>query len=108
MIPSRLHTREKIIDWLPRLLLYSDKSTSKLILVREADSDITTSREVPNILRILIMTKLQINRRHSSVVELSDDLVIFSILVFEVIRETLFIFIRRTDKRCDVTSKIIP
>jgi hypothetical protein len=108
LILNRLHTREKLIDRLHGLLFHGDKEAPKLILVREADSSIVTTQEIPNIISVVIATKSILNGRHSRVVEPSDDLVIFAILVFKTIREICFVFILRMNMRLDITCDITP
>jgi hypothetical protein len=105
---KKLHTREKIIDWLPRLLLHSDKQTPKLILMREDCSGITTSNEILNIFGMFISTKLLTNRKHNKIAEPSDDLVVFTIPIFKAIIEAIVGFIFRTDGRFDIIGNITP
>ena len=108
MILNRLHTREKLTDRLHGLLFHGDKEAPKLILVREANSSIVTTQEIVNIISVVIATKSILNGRHNRVVEPSDDLVIFAILVFKTIREICFVFILRTNMRLDITCDITP
>ena len=103
-----MSTREKIIDWLPRFLFYSDKKAPKLILMKETNTYITTRQEIPNIFSVLIITKFFMNERHNKVAESSNDLVIFAIPILKTVRETRVFFILTTDWRCDVTNDIIP
>ena len=65
-----------------------------------------TTQEIPNIISVVIATKSILNGWHNKVVEPSDDLVIFAILVIKTIREICFVFILRTNMRLDITCDI--
>ena len=108
LIPNRLHTRKELIDWLFECLFHVDKKTPKLILMREADSSIVTTQKIPNILSIVIATKLLMNGRYSRVVEPSYDMVILAIPVFKMISELRIVFILRTNRSLDFTYDITP
>ncbi len=108
LIPNRLHTRKEPIDRLSRRLFHIDKKTPKLILIREASSDIMTTQKILNIFSIFIATKLLMNGRYSRVAKPSDDLVILAIPVFKTISELRVVFILRTNRSLDFTCDIAP
>ena len=108
LIPNKLHTRKELIDQLPERLLHVDKKAPKSILVREAGSSIVMTQKIPNIISIVITTKLLMNGRYSRVSEPSDDLVILAILVFKTISKLCIAFILKTDRSLDFTHDIMP
>ena len=106
LIPNILHIKKEFIDQLPGRLFHVDKKAPKSILMREADSNRVTTQKIPNIISIVIATKLLMNGRYSRVSEPSDDLVILAILVFK--SELCIVFILKMDKSLDFTRDIMP
>ena len=108
LIPNRLHTRKELIDRLSGHLFHVNKKTPKLIFVREAGSSIVATEKIPNILSIVLATKLLMNGRYSKVAEPSYDLVILAIPVLKTISELRIVFILRTNRSLDLTCDITP
>jgi hypothetical protein len=108
LIPNILHTKKEFIDQLSECLFHVDKKAPKSVLVREASSSIVTTQKIPNIISIIIATKVLMNGRYNRVSEPSADLVILAILVFKTISELRIVFILKTDRSLDFTRDIMP